>query len=153
MKRQVNRERKEVEEWKKSNKMMLSTKDLVFKERPAKKLVDWYIGPYLIEKVVFTNTVKLQLPTSIRVHLVVNISWVVQYRNQVGRQKKKKVKLVEVEEVEEWEVKKILNKRKVRGVIKYLVQWKEFTMKHNSWKKEEDLENTKEVVTEFEKRM
>ena len=40
MKRQVNRERKEVEEWKKSNKMMLSTKDLVFKERPAKKLVD-----------------------------------------------------------------------------------------------------------------
>jgi len=29
---------------------------------------------------------------------------------------------VEVEEVEEWEVEKILNKRKIRGVEKYLVQ-------------------------------
>jgi len=36
----VDRGRKEVEEWNKSNKVMLSTKDLVFKERPARKLVD-----------------------------------------------------------------------------------------------------------------
>jgi len=39
--------------------MMLSTKDLVFKERLAKKLVDQYIGPYTIEKIVSTNAVKL----------------------------------------------------------------------------------------------
>jgi len=32
------------------------------------------------------------------------------------------VKLVEVKGVEEWEVEKILNKRKVRGVVKYLVR-------------------------------
>jgi len=30
----------EVEEWKKDNKVMLNIKDLVFKKRPAKKLVD-----------------------------------------------------------------------------------------------------------------
>jgi len=29
---------------------------------------------------------------------------------------------VEVEEVEEWEVEKIASKKKVRGVMKYLVQ-------------------------------
>ena len=28
---------------------MLSTKDLVFKERPAKKLIERYVGPYKIE--------------------------------------------------------------------------------------------------------
>jgi len=38
---------------------MLSTRDLVFKERLARKLVDWYIGPYVIEEVVSTNAVKL----------------------------------------------------------------------------------------------
>ena len=38
---------------------MLSTKDLVFKERPAKKLVNRYVGPYIIEEIVFTNVVKL----------------------------------------------------------------------------------------------
>jgi len=39
----------------------------------------------------------------------------------VGEQKVEKVKLVEVNKVEEWEVEKILNKRKIRGVVKYLV--------------------------------
>ena len=40
MKRQADRGRKEVEEWKMGDKVMLSTRDLVFKERLAKKLVD-----------------------------------------------------------------------------------------------------------------
>ena len=40
MKQQPDRRRREVKEWKKSNKVMLSTKDSVFKERPTKKLVD-----------------------------------------------------------------------------------------------------------------
>jgi len=31
------------------------------------------------------------------------------------------VKPVEVEEVEEWKVEKILNKRKIQGIVKYLV--------------------------------
>ena len=53
---------------------MLSMKDLVFKERLAKKLVDQYIGPYTIEEIVSTNVVKLQLPTLMRIHLVVNVS-------------------------------------------------------------------------------
>jgi len=59
MKRQVDSRRKETEEWKKGDRVMLSTKDLVFKERPVKKLVDRYVGPYTIEKVVSTNAVKL----------------------------------------------------------------------------------------------
>ena len=53
---------------------MLSIKDLVFKERLVKKLVDQYVGPYTIEEVVSTNVVKLQLLISMRIHLVVNIS-------------------------------------------------------------------------------
>ena len=81
--------------------MILSTKDLVFKGRPAKKLVDQYISPYSINKVVSTNAIKLQLPISIRIYLVVNISQVVQYKEQVEEQKIEEVKLVEMEEVKE----------------------------------------------------
>jgi len=33
------------------------------------------------------------------------------------------------------------------------VEWKGFTVEHDSWEKEEDLENTKELVAEFERRM
>ena len=35
MKRYVDRSRKESEDWKKEDRVMLSTKDLVFKERPV----------------------------------------------------------------------------------------------------------------------
>jgi len=122
MKKQANRRRKKSEEWKKGDRVMLSIKNLVFKERPVRKLVDQYVGPYTIEEIVSTNTVKLQLPTSMRIYLVVNVSWIVQYRKQVEGQKKEEEKLIEIEEVEEWEVEKILNKRKIKGVIKYLVQ-------------------------------
>ena len=100
---------------------MLSTKYLVFKERPAKKLVDQYIRPYAIEEVVSTNVVKLRLPISMRIHLVVNISQIIRYKEQVRGQKKEEVKSIEVDGEEEWEVERILNKRKVRDIEKYLV--------------------------------
>jgi len=80
---------------------MLSIKDLVFKERLVKKLVDCDIGLYTTEEVVSTNTVKLRLPTLIRIHLVVNISQIVRYKEQVEGQKKEEEKPIEVEGVEE----------------------------------------------------
>jgi len=101
--------------------VLLSTKDLVFKERSVKKLMERYIGPYEIEGIVSLNVVKLRLPNSMRIHLVVNVSWIVWYKEQVKGQKKEEGKPVEVEGVEEWEVEKVLNKKKMRGVEKYLV--------------------------------
>ena len=58
-KQQADRERGEAEMWKAGDRVMLSTKDLVLKERPAKKLMDHYVGPYIINKVISTNAVKL----------------------------------------------------------------------------------------------
>jgi len=121
IKRQADKRRKETKDWKKGDRVLLSTKDLVFKERPMRKLVDQFVGPYTIEEVVSTNTVKLQLPTSMRIHLVVNVSQIVRYKEQVEGQRKEKGKPIEIEGVEEWEMEKILNKRKIRGVDKYLV--------------------------------
>ena len=40
IKRQADRGRKETKDWKKGDRVLLSTKDLIFKERPVKKLVD-----------------------------------------------------------------------------------------------------------------
>ena len=49
------------------------------------------------------------------------MSWVVRYREQVKGQKVEEIKPVEINEVEEWEIEKILNKRKIKKVVKYLV--------------------------------
>jgi len=59
MKKYADQSRKEIKDWKRGDRVLLSIKDLVFKERPAKKLTEKYIGPYMIEEVVSSNTVKL----------------------------------------------------------------------------------------------
>ena len=80
---------------------MLSTKNLVFKERPAKKLMERYVGPYEIEEVVSKNAVKLKLPASMRIYLVVNINWVARYREPVREQRTGEPNPIEVDRVEE----------------------------------------------------
>jgi len=139
MKRYADRNRKETEKWRKGDRVMLSTKDLVFKERPVQKLVERYVGLYEIEEVVLSNAMKLRLLSSIRIHLVVNVSWIAQYKEQIKGQRKEVGKPIEVEGIEEWEVEKILNKRKIREVDKYLVRWKRFTVKYDTWEKKENL--------------
>ena len=151
MKRYADRERKETEEWKKGDRVLLSTKNLVFKERPSKKLMERYVGPYVIEKIVSLNAVKLRLPSSMRIHLVVNMSQIVRYREQMKGQKKKEGKAIEVDGVEEWEVEKVLNKKKIRGVEKYLIQWKGFTAEGNTWERKENLKNAGKLIEEFER--
>jgi len=64
---------------------MLSTKNLVFKKRPVKKLTERYVGPYVVEEIVSKNTVKLKLLTSFRIYPVVNVSRVVRYRELMKR--------------------------------------------------------------------
>ena len=150
MKRYTDRERKETEEWKKGDRVLLSTKDLVFKERPTKKLMERYVRPYVIEEVVSTNVVKLRLPSSMRIHPVVNVSRIVRYKKQIKGQKKEEGKPVEIKGVEEWEVEKILNKKKIRGVEKYLIRWKEFMAEGDTWEKRENLKNAEELIEEFE---
>ena len=72
---------------------------------------------------------------------------------QVKKKMVDEVKPVQVDGVGEQKVEKILNKKKIRDIIKYIVQWKVFMMEHNMQKKEEDLENAKEKVTEFKRRL
>jgi len=59
MKKYADRGRKETENWEKGDRVLLSTKDLVFKKKPTKKLMERYVGPYVIEEVVSSNAVKL----------------------------------------------------------------------------------------------
>ena len=88
-----------------------------------------------------------------RIHLVVNVSRILWYKEQVEGQKREESKPIKVKGVKEWEVEKILNKRKIRGVEKYLVQWKRFMAENNTWEREEDLEHARELVDEFKGRI
>jgi len=61
------------------------------------------------------------LSSIVKIHLVVNISRVYKYKDQVEGQRKKWLSLVVIDRDEEYKVEKILNKRKFRERDKYLV--------------------------------
>ena len=76
----------------------------------------------LIKRIILTNAIELELPSTIKIHLVVNVSRVHMYKDQVEGQKKEWPLLVIIEGKEEYKVEKILNKRKFRGKNRYLVR-------------------------------
>ena len=53
---------------------------------------------------------------------------------------------------EEYEVEKIINKRKRYGRWEYLVRWKGYMAKEDSWEREVNLKNAKEAVEEYERK-
>ena len=68
-------------------------------------------------------------------------------------QNKEEEKPIEVEGVEEWKIEKILNKKKIQGVDRYLVHWKRFMAENNIWEKEENLGHARELVDKFKERL
>jgi len=99
---------------------MLSTKDLKYQivGRQTEKLTERFIGPYKIKRIVLSNT---ELPSTIKIHLVVNVSKIRKYVEQVEGQKREQLALVIIEGEEEWEVERILNKQRIQKKNKYLV--------------------------------
>ena len=80
--------------------------------------------PYQVKEIISTNAIELDLPSMVKIHSVVNVSRVYRYRDQVEGQKKEQLAPVIIEEEKEYEVEKILNKKKFRGKDRYLVRWK-----------------------------
>ena len=82
MKKQADRSRKEAEEYKVGDKVLISMKDfsIELRKRVTKKLTEKYIGPYVVKKIVLENTVELVLLVSLRIHPVVNVSRIVKYK-------------------------------------------------------------------------
>ena len=113
MKRYVDRHRGEVEEYKVGDLVLLSTKDLKYQivGRRTEKLTERFVRPYKVKSIVSTNAIELELPSTVRIHPVVNVSRVRRYTSQVEGQKKEMPQHVVIEGEEEWEVEKIMNKR------------------------------------------
>jgi len=76
MKKFVNRRRREEEEYRVGDLVLLNTKDLKWqmKGRKLEKLTEYFVGPYKVKGIVSSNAIELELPKSIRIHPMVNVS-------------------------------------------------------------------------------
>jgi len=112
MKKYTDRERTEVDEYRVGDLVMLSTKDLKYQMvgRRTEKLTERFVGLYRIKKIVLANAVELELPSMIKIHLVVNIGRICRYIGQVEGQRKEQPAPVIIKGEEKWEVERILNK-------------------------------------------
>jgi len=102
MKKYTDKKREEVDKYKVGDLVMLSTKDLKYQmaRRRTEKLIERFIGPYKIKKVVLLNTVELELPSIVKIYLVVNVSRIQKYIGQVEGQRKKQLALVVIKKKE-----------------------------------------------------
>jgi len=115
MKQYADRKRREEDKYQKGDLVILSTKDLKWqmKERRIEKLTEQFVSPYKVKRVVSTNAIELELPLTIKIYPVVNISRVRLYKPQIKSQRAVPLQSVVIDREEEYEVEKILNKRKV----------------------------------------
>jgi len=76
MKKYTDKKRGEVGDYKVGDLVMLSTKDLKYQMvgRRTEKLMERFVGPYRIKKIVSLNAVELELPSTVKIHSVVNVS-------------------------------------------------------------------------------
>jgi len=153
MKKYADRRRSEVNEYKVGDLVMLSTKDLKYQMvgRRTEKLTKRFVGPYKVQKIVSLNIVKLELPSIVKIHPVVNVSRIRCYVGQVEEQRKEQLAPVIIAGEEKWKVRRILNKQKIREKDKYLVRWKGFIAESDTWERRENLGNAKRAIEEFEK--
>jgi len=103
MKKYTNRKREKDDKYKVGDLVMLSTKDLKYQMagRRTEKLTERFVGPYKVKKIVSANAVELELPSTIRIHPVVNVSRICRYIEQVKGKKKEQPALVIIEGEEE----------------------------------------------------
>jgi len=76
MKKYADKKRSDVEEYKVGDLVMLSTKDLKYQivGRRTEKLMERFVGPYKVREIISSNAVKLELPSTVKIHPVVNVS-------------------------------------------------------------------------------
>jgi len=103
IRRYADRKRGEAVEYKVGDLVLLSTRDLKWQmvSRSLEKLVKRFIGPYKVKAIISSNVVELELPATVRIHPVINVSWIKRYIDQVNGQRKEMPQPVVVEGEEE----------------------------------------------------
>ena len=122
--------------------VLLSTKNLKTRPGVARKLAPRWIGPFSVEQMVGTTAVRLNIPSSLKIHNVFHVSLVKPYKPD-GTFSPLPVDWEETGfglEDPAFPVERVLDyrhrKKGHKHIHEYLVKWQGFSADHNSWEPE-----------------
>lgn len=128
-------------------KVMLSTKHIALK-RPSRKLSERFIGPFTIAS-RRRNACKLELPQKYRrIHNTFHVSLLEPW---YGRASDPHAENPDLVSEDEFEVERVLAKRRRQGKTQYLVRWRGYSEAEDTWEPERNMRNAREKLAEFEK--
>ena len=154
----ANEHRREFEQWKIGQKVMLSTTNLKHPGRAPKLCGNW-IGPFKIIRVLSKITYELELPPNMKIHPVFHVSHLklvnesTSFPSRPIIDNRPPAELLDETKEEVFEVEKIVNKRVTRNKIMYLVKWKGYPEWENTWEPEAAFKYHKNAIIEYEKQI
>jgi len=74
MRKYVDKKRSDTDKYKVGDLVMLKNLKYQMVGRRTEKLMERFVGLYRIKKIVLLNAVKLELPSTVKIHPVVNVS-------------------------------------------------------------------------------
>ena len=133
---------------------VLLSMDHVQTRRPTAMFDNKYAGPFLIEKVIGSRAYRLALPSTMKIHPVFHISRLKRFNEpEIEGQRSEPPGPVEVDDNlgDSYEVKAVIDSRRRRGKLQYLVEWAgyEGTDEAATWEPAGSLDNAQEAIAEF----
>ena len=121
------------------------------------KLNPKYIGPFPITKIINKVAVQLQLPAHFKVQNVFHVDRLkrakdsIQFPDRPVLEKPPPVIQADKDQDSEWEIEKIVERRRKRNRVEYLVKWKGYDSYDNQWLPVSQLSNARKLIQEFDK--
>jgi len=108
------------------------------------------LGPFSVFEQINSVAYRLHLPQSMKIHRIFHVSLLKPYKT-VDIQGRRQMPLppIEVDNNEEFEVEEILDSRRRRNKLEYLVYWRGYDISERTWEPSRNLANASAKVKVF----
>ena len=133
-------------------KVWLSSKDISLTSA-SRKLAVRQLGPYTVAERTGELTYRLILPQTMRQHPVFHVDRLSPWEgNDVHGLQPPPPDPIQVEDALEYKVEQILDSRKYRNQLQYLIKWQGYDQGHNSWEPATNLTHCSDLIKAFHNR-
>ena len=148
----VDKFRKESPSFQIGDKVWLLRRNIKTKQ-PCDKFDSKTLRPFCIQEQINPVAYRLELPTSMKVHPIFHVSLLKAYKEStISGRTQPPPPCIEVENHNKYKVEDILDSRRRRGRLEYLIHWRGYDINERTWEPTANLINAPLKVQEFHHR-